>query len=279
MRRSAPTLRAFTLSLSPPSLSLCPSQQKEQEEKRATFTPPHACIALCSLGSLGTQVWSANDITAAANASAAAWLASQDSGAMAPLEGIASTPPPAAMSPPLTTMRPPGLSATPPSCLPPPPFLATPPTPTRLPLVAIDCASVGVTHQQRDGGYLNVEVTLTATLTPALALALAPSLTHMAGGAPRAAALPGAWPRGARLAAERLDERAGQHRLCDQTDPSPSPSPSLTLTLTLTLTCRPAPSRPTTRRPRVAGTSCARSSSTASLRSRQMPRREAPRTL
>ena len=137
------------------------------------------------------------------------------------------------MSPPLPTTRPPGLSATqpsglPPSGLPPPPYLPTPPTPTRLPLVGIDCTSVGVTHQPYDGGYLNVEVPLTPTLTLTLALAptLAPTLTHVSGGAPRAATLPGARARGVRPAAERLDERAGQRRLSDLTNPNPSPSPS-----------------------------------------------------
>ena len=136
------------------------------------------------------------------------------------------------MSPPLPTTRPPGLSATqpsslPPSSLPPPPYLPTPPTPTRLPLVGIDCTSVGVTHQPYDGGYLNVEVPLTPTptLTLALALTLTLTLTHVSGGAPRAATLPGARLRGLRPAAERLDERAGQRRLCDLTNPYPNPTP------------------------------------------------------
>ena len=55
-------------------------------------SPPHTCLGLAPL--LGTQVWSAEEITAAANASAKAWLASQHlrgaemGGAATPLEGI-----------------------------------------------------------------------------------------------------------------------------------------------------------------------------------------------
>ena len=77
------------------------------------------------------------------------------------------SPPLYAPSPPLPTTSPPGLpnANTAPASFPPSSSLPPPPTPTCLPLVAIDCASVGVAHQPRDGGYLNVDVSRTTTRT------------------------------------------------------------------------------------------------------------------
>lgn len=116
-----------------------------------------------------TQVWSPDEITAAANASAAVWLESgsgfptangaaaaaaspQTYPTLAPLEGYASTPPPAAMSPPFCAP-----SSALSSPMPPPPTVLRMALEPEPPLVAIDCANVAAAHQPRDGGYLNIE--------------------------------------------------------------------------------------------------------------------------